>query len=99
MGVLLGAFVTVFFLIDDIMAKKAQPSASTVASAHPHTAKSAKKTDVAVQQPAPLSTDAKPAAVTAEAVDMDSLPAADEDGVMATVKRDDSGAAPAPQPH
>ena len=99
MGILLGAFVTAFFLLDDMTASKTNPASPTVAANKLHVGKAAKKVDVATQQSGTSTNEAKPTAVAAEALDLDSLPQADDGGVMSTAKRDDTEATPAPQTH
>lgn len=83
LGAVMGAFFTMFILFDDVTQRRSPTAPSVVA-----TAKS--KLKKARSSLSPSSIEAKPTAIAAEAVDLDSLPPAEEGGVMATVKREDA---------
>ena len=90
LGVMLGSFLTGFFLYDDIHEKQSAPlpiAAAAVSKKQPKKADSYK----AVFTP-PVEERAKPSAIPAEAVDLDSLPSIDGPEVIATAKRDDDSA-------
>ncbi len=87
-GVILGAFLASFLLFDDITKQRPQAVPATAVSLND--IKPAKVAGNKVRKiVAPtLAVEVKPAAVAAEAVDMSSLPPAEE-SVIATARRDD----------
>lgn len=104
MGITLGALGAAFFLFDEEVSKKSLGSGPAVTATHriPRSVKKAEGVDLATQPDTATATpEVKPAAVAAEAVDIDSLPDAEKEPVISTVKREEesSSAPPASQPH
>jgi hypothetical protein len=100
LGVTLGALGAAYFLFDDEISKKSLGTGAPVAASHgpAQGVKKADKADLAALSPAEVAAgDVKPVAATAEAVDLDSLPEADHDSVISTVKREEAGP-PSAQP-
>lgn len=102
-GVLLGAFLAAYLLFDDLVKKKPKSSSPVIAAAkaHPHPTQKIEPQQIEVQKtenvpPLPPQED-KPAAVTATPLDLDSLPPAEENNAVATVK--DQGSPDSQGPH
>ena len=90
MGGVAGAFLTSFFLFDDISRSPSYRPSSVAAK--PVAFKTKKNiAPVVASSPVPPP-ETKPAAIPAAAVDMDSLPASPE--VLSTAKRDDTSINP-----
>lgn len=93
-GAIAGAFVVTFVLLDDVSQKPASVAATavqdkvSVSSSATRPAKVHVEPEVSVQPAAPL--EAKPVGVSAEAVKVDDLPAAEPVNVLSTVKRDET---------
>jgi hypothetical protein len=102
-GLIIGAFFAAFLLLDDAtQTQLATPTSLSHARISPkkqaakvEVAHSDSKTEVNRSEAKRTSlpkqvTDSKPIAISAEALDLDSLPPATEDNVISTAKRDQS---------